>query len=335
MGGIGSPMKAGGTMMCSVITADLFSAHDMPGHPECNARLLGALSGVPSGIPQHPAQKALREDVERIHSPEYVSGLEDACARTRTHAMLDPDTYITHSSFDVALHAAGGAIGAAERALSGEHCFALVRPPGHHAERDRAMGFCLLNNVAIAAARALGKVGRVAIVDWDVHHGNGTQQAFYASDQVLYCSVHQGHYYPYSGRTDERGSGQGEGFTLNAPFDPGATVADYDAVFREVFVPAIRTFRPGLLLVSAGQDILFDDLLGGMELYPGDLGLLTWRLMKAGGLPLALVLEGGYSPSHGAAIREIFRVLGGGIPEMKAGEPRESTWRIIGALTST
>jgi len=318
---------------CSVITSDLFSAHDMPQHPENNARLLRALTGVPPDVPRYPPDKALQEDVERVHRPEYIALLADACNRTGTFSMLDPDTYITHASFDVALYAAGGAIGATERALSGEHCFALVRPPGHHAERDHAMGFCLLNNVAIAAARALHKVERVAIVDWDVHHGNGTQQAFYDSDRVLYCSVHRGHYYPYSGRTDERGSGPGEGFTLNAPLDPGATIADYDAVFREVFVPAIRKFRPGLLLVSAGQDILFDDPLGGMELYPADLGLLTWRLLKAGnGLPLALVLEGGYGPSHGAAIGEIFRVLGGGTPGMIEREPEEGTRRIIEAL---
>ncbi|MGE5831965.1 MAG: histone deacetylase, partial [Methanomicrobiales archaeon] len=285
----------------SVITGDLFSAHDMPHHPESHARLLGALCGVPSGIPRYPPEKAHLADVERVHDPEYIRGLEDACARTKTFAMLDPDTYITHASFEVALYAAGGAIGAAERALSGEHCFALVRPPGHHAERDHAMGFCLLNNVAIAAAKALGSVERVTIVDWDVHHGNGTQQAFYDTDRVLYCSIHRGHYYPYSGRTDERGSGRGEGHTLNAPLAPGATIADYDAVFREVFAPAIRKFRPQLLLVSAGQDILFDDPLGGMEIYPSDFGLLTWRLVKAGGLPLALVLEGGYGPSHGAA----------------------------------
>ncbi|MDD1669341.1 MAG: histone deacetylase [Methanomicrobiales archaeon] len=317
---------------CSVITGDLFSAHDMPHHPESNARLVGALSGVPRDIPRHPPAKALREDVEKIHTPEYVTFLEGACDRVRTFTNLDPDTYITHSSFDVALYAAGGAIGAAERALSGEHCFALVRPPGHHAERDHAMGFCLLNNVAIAAAKALGHVERVAIVDWDVHHGNGTQQAFYKSDRVLYCSIHRAHYYPYSGRTEERGSGQGEGFTLNAPLAPGATIADYDAVFKEVFAPAIRKFRPHLLLVSAGQDILSDDPLGGMELVPSDLGLLTWRLQKAGGLPLALVLEGGYGPSHGAAIGEIFRVLGGGHAHAIEGEPAETTERVIGEM---
>jgi len=317
------------THQCSVITSDLFAAHDMPGHPECNRRLLAALEGVPPGIPRYPPEKASRGDVERVHTPHYLDLLIDACQRTRTFGMLDPDTYVTPASFDVALLAAGGAIGAAERALAGEHCFALVRPPGHHAEPDRAMGFCLLNNVAIAAAKALGKVERVAIVDWDVHHGNGTQEAFYTSGRVLYCSIHRGHYYPYSGKVGERGAGDGEGLNLNAPLGAGATIADYDAVFHEVFAPAIRRFRPGLLLVSAGQDILSDDPLGGMCLFPPDLGLLAWRLLKAGGLPLALVLEGGYGPSHAAAIREIFRVLAGGNPDTCVGTPSEDTLRVI------
>ena len=317
---------------CSVVTSDLFSRHDMRGHPENEARLQGALAGVPKGIPRYPPVSATREDAERVHTPDYLDLLADACRGTRTYTMLDPDTYVTPASLDVALLAAGGAIGAAERALAGENCFALVRPPGHHAERDRAMGFCLLNNVAIAAARALGEVERVAIVDWDVHHGNGTQQAFYDTDRVLYCSIHRGHYYPGTGRTDERGSGRGEGFTLNAPLDAGATIADYDAVFREIFAPTIRRFRPGLLLVSAGQDILSDDPLGGMELLPPDLGLLASRLLEAGGLPLALVLEGGYGPSHGAAVAEIFRVLGGGAPPAPRGSPSETTERVIGAL---
>ena len=317
----------------SVVTSDLFSAHDLPGHPESQARLRAALAGVPPGVPKLSPVAAAREDVERVHSREYVTLLEEACSRTKTFHMLDPDTYITPSSFGVALLAAGGAIGAAERALSGEHCFALVRPPGHHAGRGHAMGFCLLNNIAIAAAKALGTVERVAIVDWDVHHGNGTQEAFYTSGRVLYCSIHRAHYYPYSGKVGERGAGEGEGYNLNAPLDPGATIADYDAVFHEAFAPAIRKFRPHLLLVSAGQDVISDDPLGGMDLFPADLGLLTWRLLKAGGgLPLALVLEGGYGPSHGAAIAEIFRVLAGGNPQMIGGEPMESTRRVIEAL---
>ncbi|HZD42851.1 MAG TPA: histone deacetylase, partial [Methanomicrobiales archaeon] len=207
---------------------------------------------------------------------------------------------------EVALYAAGSTIAAMERALDGENSFALVRPPGHHAESNRAMGFCLLNNAAIAAAKALESVDRVAIVDWDVHHGNGTQQIFYASSRVLYCSVHQWNAFPNSGRTDERGVGEGVGYTINVPIAAGCSGADYSLVFSDIFVPAIERFRPDALIVSAGQDILFDDPLGEERVRPQDLAVLTSLLRDASCLPLALVLEGGYGPSHGEAISQIF-----------------------------
>jgi acetoin utilization deacetylase AcuC-like enzyme len=237
-----------------------------------------------------------------------------------TVSQLDGDTYITPQSFDIALQAAGGALAAMDRSLAGEHAFAFVRPPGHHAERARAMGFCLFNNAAIAVQKALKSVDRVAIVDWDVHHGNGTQNSFYLSNRVLYCSVHQEPMFPYSGRVEEIGNGTGKGYTINVPLSAGSPLADYQAVFSEIFVPALERFRPDALIVSAGQDILSDDPLGGMDIRPEDFGVLTNLLTATTDKALAFVLEGGYGPSHGHAITHIFEALEkpGEVPEGEA-----------------
>jgi acetoin utilization deacetylase AcuC-like enzyme len=235
--------------------------------------------------------------------------LQERCLGTNGVVFLDSDTYITRHSFDVACLAAGSAIAAVDRALSGEHCFALVRPPGHHAEHNRAMGFCLLNNAAVAAAVALKGSDRIAIVDWDYHHGNGTQHAFSSSNRVLYCSVHQKDAFPCTGNIGETGTGDGDGFTVNAPLDAGAGIADYACVFSEIFIPALVRFRPELIIISAGQDILYDDPLGTMEVMPQDFEVLTRMLAVSAGVPLALVLEGGYSPSHGKAVAGIFAGL--------------------------
>ena len=193
--------------------------------------------------------------------------------------------------------------------MDGEHCLSLMRPPGHHAERDRAMGFCLLNNPAVAAMHALESVDRVAIVDWDVHHGNGTQHAFYRSDRVLYCSVHQKGIFPYSGSVEETGISTGRGYTINAPLAAGATIGDYQLIFSEIFCPALRRYRPDLVIVLAGQDILKDDPLGWMQIQPKDFEVLTRLIQDAADGSLALVLEGGYGPSHGEAVGYIISAL--------------------------
>lgn len=317
--------------MCAVI--DLTCArHDNPAHPESHARLLSAIGGIPEKIPRYTPAPAAPEDIHRIHDPLYTQWLRERCRDAVTIANIDSDTYVTPYSFDAACMAAGGAIAAAERALKGEHAFAFVRPPGHHAERSRAMGFCLLNNAAIAAKKILDQVERVAIVDWDIHHGNGTQNAFYLSNRVLYCSVHHEHHFPHTGHIDEIGNGTGKGLTINAPLSAGSSIADYHAVFSEVFVPALERFRPDALIVSAGQDILFDDPLGGMMIMPEDFGILTTLLAGSVDHPLSFVLEGGYSDSHGDAIAAIYAALAHPADISPGAAPKPHTRKVIDVL---
>lgn len=295
-------------MRSSVIYGDIFTRHDMETHPESGSRLRAALSGIPENVRWRPPVRATEEDLARVHRPQDIRWVQEVARGT---CFLDPNTYVTCHSFEAASYAAGSTFAAVERALDGEHCFAMVRPPGHHAEPDRAMGFCIFNNAAVAAAKALLSVDRVAILDWDLHHGNGTQKAFYGSDRVLYCSVHEENSFPKTGWIDEIGTGAGRGYTLNAPLAAGSTITDYRYIFDEVFIPAIVRFRPDVLIVSAGQDALADDEHGRMNLVPEDYGVLTGMLNDGTDLPLALTLEGGYGPSLGEAIAAIFRALRG------------------------
>ena len=243
-------------------------------------------------------REATREQLARVHDASHLQRIAETAGQA---VALDPDTYTSPESYEIALLAAGAAVDAVERVMGGPGttAFALVRPPGHHAERNRAMGFCFFNNIAVAAAhaRALG-AGRIAIVDFDVHHGNGTQHTFESDPTILYVSTHQYPYYPGTGAADEVGTGDGTGFTVNVPIESGAVDADYQLVFDEVVLPVLRQFRPDLLLVSAGFDAHERDPLATMRLTSEGFGAMTMALRGVAeetcGGRMALVTEGGY-----------------------------------------
>ena len=292
-----------------------------PGHPERPQRLVairerlrqsGTLERLRAIAPEPAPLPAL----QRVHDPAYVGLVRRACDNAPVR--FDPDTAVSEGSWEAALLSAGAGLAAVDAVFAGEAraAFVATRPPGHHAERDRAMGFCLFNNIAVAARHAQDRhdAAKVAIVDWDVHHGNGTQHLFEEDDTVLYISTHEWPFYPGTGARSERGRGRGLGFTLNLPLPAGSGDAEYERVFESEVLPALDRFGPDVVLVSAGFDAHERDPLAGMALTTEGYGRLT-RLLRGSADRLCAgrlvsLLEGGYDlEALAASVETHLRVL--------------------------
>jgi acetoin utilization deacetylase AcuC-like enzyme len=300
--------------------------HDTGGHPENAGRLVAIESelerGGWAGLERVEAPPASVDQLLRVHGQAHIDAIEDFCARGG--GMIDMDTVASADSFDAALHAAGGAAAAAERLLSNGDRAAIsaLRPPGHHAERDRAMGFCLFNNAAVAAAHAIEACGseRVLVFDWDVHHGNGTEAIFAADPSVLYASIHQWPLYPGTGAAEYSGTGAGERYTVNLPVPAGAGSEEFAALVEHVVCPIARAYEPGLIILSAGYDAHADDPLASCMVETEAYGQMTASIRDVAaelGVPVLVCLEGGYSPrALAASVAATIAALDG------AGEPR-------------
>ncbi len=291
----------------AIVTDPVFLKHEPgPHHPENPQRiktlldLAGEVAASDDRFELLPLRAAVQEELELGHGSEYIDLVRSTSEHNRF--ALDGDTLTCRDSFGVALMAVGGFLQLLDAVAGSDYGngFTMARPPGHHALRNRGMGFCLFNTVAIGARYLQEKHGarRVAIMDWDVHHGNGSQDAFYDDPSVLFLSTHQYPYYPGTGAADEVGSGLGEGYTVNVPLPAGCGDAEYLAVFRDIIIPAVRRYEPDWLLVSAGFDSHRDDPLGAMGVTERGFGVMANALLELArehtGGKIAFLLEGGY-----------------------------------------
>lgn len=300
-------------MTTAYTTHPRFTEHDLPSHPEHAGRIRAVWraledAGLTERMASLPITPASDEDILAVHTADHLNLLKKLETLTTT-VRLDPDTYATPTSAELARYAAGAVITGVDAVLRGQagNALAAVRPPGHHAEPGAAMGFCLLSNIAIAArnAQRTHGVGKIMILDYDVHHGNGTEAAFYDDPSVLFISLHQGEnayggpFYPGTGAVTDIGAGKGTGTTLNIPLSPGHGDASYEALFKQVVIPAARRFSPELILVSAGFDSHWLDPLAGIRLSLTGYDALTRMLIALAGElcsgRIAFVMEGGYN----------------------------------------
>ena len=300
----------------------------MPEHPDTPERLLAIEATLAArewlGWERREAPPAREAQLELIHSPRHVHDIRELSLAGG--GAIDPDTHVGEPSYRAALHAAGGACEMARALLAGEAMlgFCGLRPSGHHAEPDRAMGFCLFNNVAIAAELAIRELGarRVFILDWDVHHGNGTAEAFRARPDVLFASIHQSGIYPGTGALSDVGSGPGEGYTINLPVSAGSEEELWLSLIEHIVIPAAREFAPDLVLISAGFDAHRLDPLAGCRLEAGSFAEMARHARDLAGaldVPLGAVLEGGYEPAALAlCVQETLAALSGDEPARSA-----------------
>jgi acetoin utilization deacetylase AcuC-like enzyme len=312
-----------------VFTHESSLRHDTGAHPEQPARISAITRALDDrgwlGWERRDSPAASQELLTAIHPREHVEAIEHFCAAGG--GMIDMDTVASPGSFEAACHAAGGAAALVDALLGGEARAgaSLHRPPGHHAEKHRAMGFCLFNNVAVAARRARDEHGteRVLVLDWDVHHGNGTNDIFHGDRDVLFVSIHQSPLYPGSGAASDVGRGEGEGFTVNLPVPGGSGDEEFCSLVEHVVAPLARAYEPGLLLVSAGFDAHAEDPLAGCSVTDAGYGGMAASMRALAGaldVPLGIVLEGGYA--LGALSRSVVATLeavgdgGAGAPDV-------------------